>query len=72
VKIAALSVQAVTVAATPVSYACATGIERREGAIRMSNGCAPSQLRAELSGVGRVMWITNEDYGREKHGDDER
>jgi len=41
-EIAALSVEAVTVAAAPVLYARATGIECRKGAIRMSNGCAPS------------------------------
>jgi hypothetical protein len=41
-KIAAPSVQAIAVAAAPVLYARATGIECRKGAIRMSNGCAPS------------------------------
>jgi hypothetical protein len=60
------------VAAAPVPYARAAGIERRKGAIRMSNGHAPSQLRAEFSGVGRVLWKTNEADRREKHGDQER
>jgi hypothetical protein len=62
----------VAVPAAPMPYARATCIQRRKGTIRMSDGCTSSQLRAEPSGVGRVLWITNEPYRREKHGDDDR
>jgi hypothetical protein len=63
--------QFVAVPAAPVPDARATRIERRKRAVRLSGGCRPSQLHAELGGIGVVMGPKNE-ADREKHHGDER
>jgi hypothetical protein len=57
------------VPAAPVPDARATGVERGERAIRLSDGRAAPQLRAEFRGAG-VLWTKNE--AREKYRSDER
>ena len=64
--------QLIAMPTTPMPDACATRIQGRERAIRLSSCGSSSQLRTKLRGIGRSLRIKNEAHDQKRHSDKRR